>query len=369
MPIRLLQVIHCFRIGGSELFGLELASRFKELGAEVFCAAIDNRPGPLLDRCLERGIHPIDLGIPLDILGRNGLSTVLQQRLSSLRLDGIHLQHFLALNKLGLPARLAGIPRVIVTEHSVHDVAQSLAGRARARLTWRLASRITVIDKSIKDYLCGPLRIPLDRVEVISLGVDVQKWTRHDRAEKRARLGIRDELVFAFVGRLAPVKNVLGLITAFLEIVGSHRPAAKLLIVGSGPDYWACEKLVSAHPHGKHVMLVGEQTDVRSFLAAADIFIMNSRSEGTPRALIEAMAMGLPAICPKVGGIPGLLNERGWLFTPDSGSGLSASIKRSLESPAERAELGTASQKYIRKNFDSHRAEERYWQLLTGNQR
>ncbi len=73
-PPRILQVLHCFRLGGSELFGLELSRQLVERGAEVLCGAIDRTPGPLIDRCLDYGIQPVDLGIPRNILGRNGIS-------------------------------------------------------------------------------------------------------------------------------------------------------------------------------------------------------------------------------------------------------------------------------------------------------
>ncbi len=89
--------------------------------------------------------------------------------MQELRLDAVHLQHFLGLNKLGIPARLARVPRIIVTEHSIFDVDQSRAGRVRARLNWRLATKITVIHPSIRDYLCNRLGVPAERVELSRL--------------------------------------------------------------------------------------------------------------------------------------------------------------------------------------------------------
>jgi len=364
---RILQVIYSFQLGGSEVFGLQLAKQLVELGAEVFCAAIDSTPGPLLQRCRDYAIKALDLQIPArNIFGRNGISLALTARLRELQPDGIHLQHFLALNKLGIPARLARVRRIVVTEHSILDVSQSRAGRIRAQLSWRLASKVTVIHPSIKDYLCEELGLPSERIEVIPIGIELDQYYRHDRVARRTGLGIGPQVVFAFVGRLAPVKDVPGLITAFLAVQCRRVSASRLIIVGDGQDRKACQRLIDSHPLGERVSLVGEQADPRPYLAAADIFVMNSRSEGTPRALLEAMAMGLPGIGPAVGGLPDMLNGRGWLTTPGSQSSLEAAIEFVLNNPEAIAQMGESCREYVKLNFDSVRIAERYRELLVG---
>jgi len=363
---RILQVLFCFRVGGSELFGLQLSRRLVEQGAEVLCGAIDGTPGPLLDRCLEYGIQPVDLGIPRNVLGRNGISIHLVRRMLELHPDAVHLQHFLGLNKLGIPARLAGVPRIIVTEHSVFDVDQSSSGRIRARLSWRLATKITVVHPSIRDYLCNRLRLPAERVEVIPIGIEVERYGREDRAACRARLELGQQIVFVFVGRLVPVKNVPGIIAAFLEVQSQGAPEARLLVVGDGEGRAACEELVRSHACGSRVTLLGEQSDVRPFLAAADVFIMNSHSEGTPRALLEAMAMGLPGLCPAVGGIPDILAGRGWLTEPDDPGALRKAIHFVLDHPEQIGSFDAPCREYVRTHFDSREVAARYWELLVG---
>jgi glycosyltransferase involved in cell wall biosynthesis len=366
-PPRILQVLYSFRIGGSEMFGLQLARQLAEGGAEVVCAALDSSPGPLLERCAEYGLRTVDLGVPsVNFLGRNGVSWGLVQRLQQLQPDAMHLQHFLGLNKLGIPARLAGVPRIVVTEHSVLDVSQSWSGRTRARLSWRLASEITVVHESIKDYLCGELGLQRQRVHVIPIGIKADDYCHADRDACRARLGIGSQIVFVFVGRLAPVKNVRGLLAAFLSAQSRTRAGARLLVVGDGEERSACEELLRGHPQGHLVSLLGEQADPRPYLAAADAFVMNSRSEGTPRALLEAMATGLPAICPAVGGIPDLLAGRGWLTTPGDQASLEAAIQAVLEHPDTIAPMGARCRDYVRSNFDSRQIVERYRSLLVG---
>ena len=338
---RILEVLYSFRVGGSELVGLDLARQLVESGADVYCAAIDAGPGPLQERCAQYGIRVVDLHIPTrNPLTRNGLSFALARRLKDLRLDAVHLQHFLALNKLGLAARIAGIRRVVVTEHSVLDASQSRAGRFRIRLNWRLASTITVVHEGIKEYLCCRLGIPERRVEVIPIGIETEKYSRADRLARRAALGFGDEMIFIFVGRLAPVKNVPGLVAAFLAVQSTSSVPSRLLIVGEGDDRVAVRASIEGHPFGHRVLLAGEQADVRSYLAAADIFVLNSRSEGTPRALLEAMAVGLPAISPAVGNIPSMIAGRGWLTDSSDPVSLEDAMHYVLQNPAAVDEAG-----------------------------
>jgi glycosyltransferase involved in cell wall biosynthesis len=362
---RILEVLVSFRVGGSEIVGLDVARQLAESGAQVYCAAIDAGPGPLRERCAEYGIRVVDLHIPTrNPLTRNGFSIALVRRLKELQLDAVHFQHFLALNKLGLPARLAGIRRVVVTEHSVLDASQSRAVRFRIRLNWRLTSAITVVHEGIKLYLCRDLGIPACRVEVIPNGIEMENYRSDDRLVRRTALGFGDEMVFIFVGRLAPVKNVPGLVAAFLAMQSKSSLQSRLLIVGDGEDLGAVRALIAGHPSGHRVTLAGEQPDVRSYLAAADIFVLNSRSEGTPRALLEAMAVGLPPICPAVGNIPTIIAGRGWLTDSADPASLEDAMLHVLQNRAEVGEAGRSCTIYVREHFDARRSFELYRQLL-----
>jgi L-malate glycosyltransferase len=362
---RILEVLFSFRIGGSEVVGLELAHQLARSGAQVLCTALDGPAGPLRERCAELGIEVIDLGIPThSILGRNGLSVALTRKLKSLSLDAIHMEHLLALNKLGLPARMAGIPRIVVTEHSDAQLRESMAGRFRLRFNWRLAHHITVIHDGIKRYLVEELNVPDSHIVVIPNGIELSRWHRTDRSERRRDLGLGSAFTFIFVGRVVEVKDVPGLISAFLVAQSRLPQPARLLIIGDGPDIARCRSLLAGHSFGNTVTLLGEQQDTRRYLAAADVFLMNSRSEGTPRALLEAMAMGLPAICPRVGGIPEMLDGRGWLTAPGQTDSLVAAIVRAAADPANARALGELARSFVAAHYDSQQILRRYESLL-----
>jgi len=351
---RILEVLYSFRVGGSEVVGLELAEQLAGTGSEVLCACLDGEPGPLRARCEGMGLKVVDLRIPQNnILGRNGISLALVKRLAELNLDAIHLQHFVSLNKLGIAARLAGIPHIVVTEHSEAQLKESFAGRLRVRLNWRLAHRITVIHEGLRRYLVDQLGLSEARILVIPNGIEIGYWHASDRAERRAELELGSAFTFVFVGRLVEVKNVPGLITAFLRAQSRAPVPMRLLVVGGGPEMDRCKALLAPDLFGSSVRFIGEHYDTRRFLAAADAFVMNSHSEGVPRALLEAMAMGLPCIAPAVGGIPDLLGDSGWLTRPGETEALASTLLAVAANPKRSQERGAEGRSLVATRFNS----------------
>lgn len=365
MRPRILEVLYSFRVGGSEVVGLELAHQLARAGADVMCTAVQGLGGPLREHCARLGLEVVDLGFPVrGPLERNGFSLALARRLRELRLDAIHLQHFLSLLKLGIPARLAGVPRIVVTEHTDAPLRELRGQRVRVRLTWRQAHQVTVIHPEMARYLTARLGIPASRISVIPNGIDVAAWHREDREQCRAALGLGPEFAFVFVGRIAAVKNVPALIRTFLAARARFQRPARLIVVGTGDELAECRALVAAHPHGDSVLLAGEQLDTRRYLAAADAFVMNSHSEGVPRALLEAMCAGLPAIATAVGGIPALLAGRGWLTRADEPQTLEAALAEAIANPGQAARFGEQAQAYVAAEYGHERVVRAYQEVL-----
>lgn len=365
-PPRLLQVLYSYEIGGSEIVGLELARQMAATGARVMCAALKPGDGPLQAKCVEYGVEPLDLRIrEQSYFGRNGCSLELVRWVRRLGLSGIHLHHFLGLHRLGLPARLAGVPHIVMTEHSIASLQASAYSRLRARVGWRLAHQITAVSDNIRDYLVGELGVSPARISVIQNGIELRHWHRADREQRRRELGVQERFVFAFVGRLADVKNVPGLLRAFLRMQSERSDLdCGLLVVGDGVDMAECRTLLAQHPQGARVQLLGERADARIPLAAADAFVMNSLSEGSPRAMIEAMAIGLPCVCPAVGGVPALLQGRGWLTEPQSEADLARALAQVAEDPANAARVGALGQAHVLERFDARHSLARYLRLF-----
>jgi glycosyltransferase involved in cell wall biosynthesis len=362
---RLLEVLWSFRVGGSEIVGIELAHQLAVRGVDVACTAVEAMSGPLRDRCRALGLPVVDLGLPgTGVFARNGLSLDFVRRLRELNLDAIHLHHVVGLNKLGVAARLAGIHRIVLTEHADDQLRDSLAARLRLRLNWRLAHAITVIHEGLQQYFVDDLGVLPSHISVIPNGVDLARWHSNDRVPRRQDLGIGDEFVFIYAGRIAEVKNIPGLISAFCDALPRLSAPARLFIVGDGAESRACEATLANSQYRDSVTLVGERVDIRPYLAAADAFVMNSRSEGRPRALVEAMAMGLPAICPAVGGIPSMLDGRGWLFPANSHSALEAAIIEVACNRDKAHEVGEKGRAFVAAAYDANDIVLKYQSLL-----
>jgi glycosyltransferase involved in cell wall biosynthesis len=166
------------------------------------------------------------------------------------------------------------------------------------------------------------------------------------RAALRARLGMgRDELWLVFVGRLTREKGLDVLIDALARGVGVHG----LLVVGDGPLRPALEaQAVAARIR---VSFCGYRPDVSPWLAAADVAVQPSRSEGMPFAALEAMAHGLPVVGSRVGGLAGVLGDDVAVPAEDPAA-LAAALRRLVRDPARRGALATAARARAEDEFD-----------------
>jgi glycosyltransferase involved in cell wall biosynthesis len=165
------------------------------------------------------------------------------------------------------------------------------------------------------------------------------------RATLRGRLGIGpDELWLVFVGRLTREKGLDVLIDALAGRVGAHG----LLVVGDGPLRPALEAQAAAAR--VPVRFVGYRHDVSPWLAAGDVAVQPSRSEGLPFAVLEAMAHGLPVVGSRVGGLAGVLEED-VAVPPEDPPALAAVLRRMVRDPGLRAALAAAARARVERDF------------------
>jgi len=136
---------------------------------------------------------------------------------------------------------------------------------------------------------------PADRVAHIPNGVDVTHFypLPGPRRALRLRLGLPPyAFIITFIGSLSRRKGVDVLLHAW-PAVKRARPNARLVLIGPGKDVNV--------PSWPDIMVVGQVDDVRPYLQASDLFILPSRQEGMPNALLEAMACGLPFVATQLG--------------------------------------------------------------------
>lgn len=127
----------------------------------------------------------------------------------------------------------------------------------------------------------------------------------------------KNTLTFLAVGRLTGIKNQK-LLLKLISRLKENNISCQLLIIGDGPMKEKLELNIRELNIKDNVKLIGQidHDELFYFFDKADLFLMSSRSEGTPKVILEAFARGIPVIAPNVGGIPTMIgnNERGYLF-------------------------------------------------------
>jgi glycosyltransferase involved in cell wall biosynthesis len=327
-----------YQFGGSERVGVDLALEFKRRGYQVVCFSFHDSDGPMRVELERAGIRCLDLNYQKfrGTLRRLHYYWKFWRMLRKERIRALHVHHHGAMILCGIPARLAGIKRVVMTEHGL----QALLERADARrLTvryCRFASDITVVEPSQFEYFHKELGFPVEKLHCIANGVRVPTRTPALVEHRRREFGLSpDVFAFFYVGRLNPVKDLGTLLDAFATLPADGSFRARLYLVGDGPERAMLEARRDALGLADRVTFLGARSDVSEVLMAADAFVMCSKSEGLPMALLEAMAVGVPCIATAVGGIPDLFgDDRGLLVPAQDALALAAAmaaIARSLE--------------------------------------
>jgi glycosyltransferase involved in cell wall biosynthesis len=153
-----------------------------------------------------------------------------------------------------------------------------------------------------------------------------------------------------------PIKDPLTLIAAFADVAASAANAV-LVIAGSGPLEEAVRREVEARGLQSRVRFAGWQRDLAALYATCDLIALVSRNEGTPVAIIEAMAAGRAVVATAVGGVPDLVEHQhtGLLVPPGSSAAITAAILSLLHDPSLRGMLGARARDQARTRFRRER--------------
>lgn len=255
-----------------------------------------------------------------------------------------------------LAARLAGVPIVIHQPHG--HIFYGYYGAARSALFVRIerlaahwTDRIVALtERGTEEHLAQGIGRREQYVAIPS-GVPTAALRAQapSRGAARARLGIgEDDFVVVGVGRLVYVKGFELLVAALPAVLGEI-PGARLVLVGDGPDRATLERQAAGLGVAGRVMFAGAVDGAAGglleYLAAADVCAAPSRNEGMGRALVEAMALGLPVVGTDVGGIPDVIgrDEAGRLIPTDDSAALAAALAELGRDGRLREKLGDAA--------------------------
>jgi protein-tyrosine-phosphatase len=203
---------------------------------------------------------------------------------------------------------------------------------------------------------------PPARLVPIHNGIDLERVrATRPAADVRRAFGVHDdELLIGTAGRLTEVKGQRYLVDA-ARLILSQEPKARFAFVGSGPlrrDLIARAVELGVERACLFIdPLVDKKAGVFDLIAAFDVFVLPSLSEGSPMALLEAMALGRPIVATAVGGVPEIVigNESGLLVEPRDEQALASACLTLVRNRPWAATLGAAARRTVDAQFSHER--------------
>jgi glycosyltransferase involved in cell wall biosynthesis len=322
--VRVVRIITRLNIGGPAIQAIMLSDRLRDQGFDTLLlhgrlADGEGDMSYLQQDGLTRRVFIPSLQRPVSSMADARAIAGVLRELMSFKPHIIHT-HTAKAGTVGRSAaflynRLARTPARTV--HTYHG--HSLEGYFRnagafiaiERLLARVTDRLVAISPRIETDLCSRYRIGhREQWTVVPLGFDLTSLVAIDadiRAASRRSLAIEPGTpIVSIVGRLTAIKQH----ELFLQVahaVHERQPSATFLIVGDGERRAELEALASSLGLSAHVRFLGWRQDLSTVYAATDVCLLTSRNEGTPVAIIEALAAGIPVVSTDVGGVRDVL--------------------------------------------------------------
>jgi glycosyltransferase involved in cell wall biosynthesis len=356
--IRVVRLFSRLNIGGPSVHVILLTAGLASRGyrTRLVVGQEAAQEGNLLDLAAEKGV-PCER---LDALGREirvisdlralfGLYRVIRDFQPSV----VHT-HAAKAGLLGrVAARLAGVPVVVHTYHGhvlrgYFGPVKTAVFRALEALLCPLSDVLIAVSEAVKQDLVTLGVARAERIRVVPLGLDLERFTKDlPRGVLRAAPGFAaDAPLVGMVGRLVPIKDVSTFLRA-AALVRAARPDVRFALVGDGEERVALEGECQRLGLAGVVSFQGWRRDMEAVYGDLDVVVNSSRNEGTPVALIEALASARPVVATRVGGTADLLagGEFGHLVPPEDPRALADAILGVLDAPEparQRAVRGRA---------------------------
>lgn len=272
--------------------------------------------------------------------------------------DVVHLHS----TKAGLAGRLAlrGRVRTVFEPHAWGDWAAAEPVASAIRTWERGARRWTDLTICLSDAERSHAeRLGVVRAITVPNGVDTERFAPRDKGRARAAVGLgASDHVSLCVGRLARQKGQDLLVQAW-QAAFARNPAARLVLVGAGPDEADLRALARDRGEGQIVFVTGCE-DPRDWYAAADVVVAPSRWEGAALVPLEAMSMGRPVVGFDVGGLAATIGRNGTALAPGDVEGLTTTLAR-----VGRGEIRFPEQSAIRAHVTDHHSARRAFERIT----
>jgi glycosyltransferase involved in cell wall biosynthesis len=366
--VRVLRIFSRLNIGGPSVHVILLSAGLRPLGYETRLVVGKESPreGNMLALAAEKSVTCEAMGglgreiAPLsDLRALAGLVRLMRAWRPAI----VHT-HTAKAGLLGrIAARAAGVPTVVHTYHG-HVLRGYFSPATTAVFRWletRLAASadaLVAVSESVKQDLVRLGVASADKIRVVPLGLDLAHLAAElPRGVLRREAGIPEEApLVGMVGRLVPIKDVPTFLQA-ARIVRERRTDARFALVGDGEERPALESLCREIGLDGAVTFFGWRRDLAAVYGDLDVVVNASRNEGTPVALIEALAASRPVVATRVGGTPDLLGEgeRGRLVPPGAPEALAQAVLETLDQSEAARRRAQAGREHVMTRHSSDR--------------
>ncbi len=354
-PLRVLHVVSCLGIGGTEHGVLKV---IKGLGHAEFEHQI----------CAMRGVDEDfvrQMKIPAEVSSVASAKPGFQfplfrlmRIMKAFRPHIVHTRNFGAIEAIAA-ARFACVPVAIHSEHGYElEILNGLPLRRRlvCGALYAIADQVCTVTRDLRDYHSKQSWSSPKRFRVIYNGVNTEQFSPQPELRRvlKSEFGLpMDRTIIGSVGRLVPIKDLKTLLKAAEVLIRLGREV-HVLLVGAGPELPGLQAyaLASRELAGR-VQFLGASDRVSDLLRSMDIFVLPSISEGMSNTILEAMASGLPVVISRAGGNPELVEggRVGCLFNVRDVDALAGHLSKLVGNAALRREYGLAARRRVEEQF------------------
>jgi glycosyltransferase involved in cell wall biosynthesis len=365
-----LRAITRLNIGGPAIHAVLLTAALDDGAAfqsTLVAGTTAPHEGDMLDFAGEHAVRPVLLpALGREISPADDLVSLasMVQLVRRLRPDVVHT-HMAKAGTVGrLAARLCGVPLIVHTYHGHVFHSYFSPTRTRVFLTIERAlglatDRIIVLGDGQRDEIASYGVAPNEKLEPIRLGLELGQFLRADdaRGSLRQELGVdEDTPLIGIVARLVPIKAHEVFFQAAAKVL-TRKPRARFLVIGDGERRAELEAIVERLGIGDAVMFMGWRRDMVSVYADLDVVALTSLNEGSPVALIEALASSRPVISTRVGGVPEVVIDglTGLTVPPSDPLAMAEGILKLLHDRDLAARLAAEGRRHVYPRYDSSR--------------
>lgn len=370
--IKVARIIARLNIGGPAIQAILLTEGLNDEKFEsiLICGQVENAEKDMLYLAEKKGVKPI---IIPELGRRIGLAKDL---IAFIKICGIILKfrpgivhtHTAKAGALGRTAAvLAGVPVRIHTFHG--HIFEGYFNKFQVgvflfieRMLAFFSKYIIVVSQAQRSDIALKYRITEeDKIIVVPLGLELERFS----SLRRRPGGLRDELkisadsiVITIIGRLVPVKNHRMFLDAAKELCSKHPGQdIKFIVVGDGEERPALERYCREIGLSGRVIFYGWKEDMSEVFADADIVALTSFNEGTPVALIEALASARPVVSTDVGGVRDVVVDglNGYLVPSGDHKGFAEKLSALIGDREKREAFGKNGQAAVLKKYSKER--------------